>query len=92
VNVEQSRDKLALMQKLGVPYTNEQIDAAAQDYEAQARAIEADLASQGAKVAWDSEMVAMIGYMQRLGRTPSSRAGTAPVAQGSGLPPIQEGR
>jgi cytochrome c oxidase cbb3-type subunit I/II len=62
--------KLALMQKLGVPYTNQDVDSAEVRQREQAELITADLASQGVKVAWDSEMVALIAYLQRLGRGP----------------------
>jgi cytochrome c oxidase cbb3-type subunit I/II len=62
--------KLALMQKLGVPYTNEDVDFALQDQQEQAELIAADLEKQGVELAWDSEMVALIAYLQRLGREP----------------------
>jgi cytochrome c oxidase cbb3-type subunit I/II len=60
--------KLALMQKLGVPYDNEQIDGALAAQEAQGRTIVEDLAVSGVETTWDSEIVAMIAYLQRLGR------------------------
>jgi cytochrome c oxidase cbb3-type subunit I/II len=60
--------KLALMQKLGVPYTNAEVDSAETAQRAQADAVVTDLASQGVAVQWDSEMVALISYLQRLGR------------------------
>jgi cytochrome c oxidase cbb3-type subunit I/II len=73
-----ARQKLAAMQKLGVPYTIEQIDAAESDQREQAEVIAADLAHQGVSVDWNREIVAVIAYLQRLGRdegvkfTPSS--------------------
>ena len=60
--------KLALMQKLGVPYSNDEIDGAEPAQRAQADAVVTDLAQQGVTVRWDSEMVALISYLQRLGR------------------------
>jgi cytochrome c oxidase cbb3-type subunit I/II len=60
--------KLALMQKLGVPYSNEQIESALADQQAQGRTIVADLAVSGVEARWDSEIVAMIAFLQRLGR------------------------
>lgn len=66
--------KLVLMRKLGVPYTNADIDKAEARQRTQAEQITADLATQGVKVAWDSEMVAMIAYLQRLGRGPQEPA------------------
>jgi cytochrome c oxidase cbb3-type subunit I/II len=60
--------KLTLMQKLGVPYTNADIDQAEASQKAQGEAIAADLAVGGVEVKADSEMVAIISYLQRLGR------------------------
>ncbi|MFZ5445510.1 MAG: cytochrome-c oxidase, cbb3-type subunit I [Myxococcota bacterium] len=60
--------KLALMQTLGVPYTQADIDAAEDQQRKQAMTIVADLDKNGVKVAWDSDMVALIAYLQRLGR------------------------
>jgi cytochrome c oxidase cbb3-type subunit I/II len=79
--------KLALMRKLGVPYTPEDVNSAESRQRAQAEQITADLATQGVTVAWDSEMVAMIAYLQRLGRGPQepgvpAAPKTAPVAEG----------
>ncbi len=71
--------KLALMQKLGVPYTNEQIDKAEADQQQQAEAVVADLEAQGVKLPWDSEMVALIAYLQRLGRAQGVAYGAVDV-------------
>jgi cytochrome c oxidase cbb3-type subunit I/II len=60
--------KLALMQKLGVPYANADIDVAEVAQRAQAETIVADLEASGVDVDWNSEMVALISYLQRLGR------------------------
>jgi cytochrome c oxidase cbb3-type subunit I/II len=60
--------KLALMQKLGVPYTNADIDAAEANQRRQANTIVADLEKNGVKLEWDHELVALISYLQRLGR------------------------
>jgi cytochrome c oxidase cbb3-type subunit I/II len=70
IDVKAAPKKLALMQKLGVPYTNADVDGAELRQKAQAETIVADLAAQGVKVAWDSEMVAIVSYLQRLGRAP----------------------
>jgi cytochrome c oxidase cbb3-type subunit I/II len=68
IDAKLARPKLALMQKLGVPYTNAEVDSAETAQRAQADAVVTDLASQGVAVQWDSEMVALISYLQRLGR------------------------
>ena len=60
--------RLAMMQKLGVPYTNDQIDGAVRSQREQATTIVDDLATNGVELAVDSEMVAMIAYLQRMGR------------------------
>jgi cytochrome c oxidase cbb3-type subunit I/II len=78
--------KLALMQKLGVPYSNDEIDGAEPAQRAQADAVVTDLAQQGVTVAWDSEMVALISYLQRLGRdvgVKPARRDAPPVSLGN---------
>jgi cytochrome c oxidase cbb3-type subunit I/II len=76
--------KLALMQKLGVPYSNQEVDGAEVAEHAQADAVVTDLAAQGVVVPADSEVVALIAYLQRLGRDvgvrPLSPAGAVSVA------------
>jgi cytochrome c oxidase cbb3-type subunit I/II len=68
LDVKEGPKKLQVMQKLGVPYTNADIDGAEAQQRAQGEAIASDLASQGVTVEWNREMVAMIAYLQRLGR------------------------
>ncbi len=75
LEVKLAPKKLLLMQKLGVPYTNAQVDQAEAHQRGQAEQITADLATQGVTVPWDSEMVAIISYLQRLGRGPQFPAG-----------------
>jgi len=60
--------RLAVMQKLGVPYTNADIDAAEANQKKQANTIVVDLAKNGVKANWNSDIVALIAYLQRLGR------------------------
>jgi cytochrome c oxidase cbb3-type subunit I/II len=68
-----SQDKLRAMRNLGVPYRPEQIASAARDARAQAALISADLGKEGGvEVAKNSELVALIGYLQRLGKAPPS--------------------
>jgi cytochrome c oxidase cbb3-type subunit I/II len=84
IKTKEAPKKLALMRKLGVPYTHADVDAAEERQKAQGEAITADLATQGVQVAWDSEMVALIAYLQRLGRgpqdVPTQPAGTPTAA------------
>ncbi len=60
--------RLALMKKLGVPYTEEQIGRAEADEKEQADAVVAELSANGISTAWDTDIVALIAYLQRLGR------------------------
>ena len=62
--------KLNAMRTLGVPYTSDQVSGGNVDLERQAKEITADLAKTGNDVKWNSEMVALIAYLQRLGKAP----------------------
>ena len=68
-NVEILPRKLAVMRELGVPYppaTDEEIQAAV---ESQEKGIVADLKNFGATVEPDREIVAVIAYLQKLGKS-----------------------
>jgi cytochrome c oxidase cbb3-type subunit I/II len=73
-----SQAKLSAMRTLGVPYKPEQIAGAAADARAQADEIVKDLAKSGQTVAADSQMVALISYLQRLGKPPAASAPAVP--------------
>ena len=60
--------KLALLRTLGVPYTDQDIADAEVNQRKQADFIVADLDKSGVKVQWNNEVVALIAYLQRLGR------------------------
>jgi cytochrome c oxidase cbb3-type subunit I/II len=71
--------KLAALKTLGVPYGAAEIAQGNGELEASARAITKDLATQGVELPWDSEMVALIAYLQRLGKNPPVQpSGPAP--------------
>jgi cytochrome c oxidase cbb3-type subunit I/II len=70
--------KLALMQKLGVPYSNAEVDTAQATLLKQGQEIVDDLKQSGVDVRPDSEMVALIAYLQRLGRPISTARPAAP--------------
>ncbi|MFN7670211.1 MAG: cytochrome-c oxidase, cbb3-type subunit I [Planctomycetota bacterium] len=77
-------DKLAVLKKLGTPYTDEQVKNAVADYDAQAARVVQNLVTQGkadAQAHADSEIVALIAYLMRLGRN-LEPAGGASTAQG----------
>ena len=81
VDFERTRGKLLALQNLGTPYSHEEVANAARDAREQAQGIAAGLA-RDVEVDPDSELVAMIAYLQRLGRTRSefepTREGDAP--------------
>ncbi len=62
--------KMNAMKTLGVPYSGQEISASSGELETQAKSIVADLRNQGINLDWDSQMVAIIAYLQRLGRGP----------------------
>jgi cytochrome c oxidase cbb3-type subunit I/II len=62
--------KVAAMRRLGVPYGDQQIRLAEKTARAQAALVRKDLAEQGVEIAAESEIVALIAYLQRLGREP----------------------
>ncbi len=64
--------KLSAMKTLGVPYRPQDIAGGNDELAQSARAIAAELNQQGAQVAWDSELVALIAYLQRLGKHPAT--------------------
>ena len=73
--------KLEVLRRLGHPYTDAQIAGAADDARAQAEQVVASLARDGQKLderQARSDAVALIAYLQRLGK--DLRAATPPVA------------
>jgi cytochrome c oxidase cbb3-type subunit I/II len=60
--------KLRVMRKLNVPYTEQDIRNATRDLRKQAEEIAARLAAEGYKDTADKEVVALIAYLQRLGK------------------------
>ena len=68
IDVNSTTSKMAVMQKLGVPYTNEQIKSGKNDLKIQAESIATELKNQGIKEAdANKEIIALIAYLQRLG-------------------------
>jgi cytochrome c oxidase cbb3-type subunit I/II len=74
IDFENTADKLAAMQAVGVPYTDRQVNGARADARRQAAEIIRDLHEQGVTARPDSEIVALIAYLQRLGRSPGAGA------------------
>jgi cytochrome c oxidase cbb3-type subunit I/II len=68
IDLEITPKKIRVMQTLGVPYPEGYDEQAVTDLETQAKEIVENLNSQGIPNAkWDSKLVALIAYMQRLG-------------------------
>ena len=83
VAVDGVADKMRVLKKLGTPYTDEQIAKAEADYRAQADVVLANLAKKektGAKQ--DTEIVAMIAYLMRLGRNLEPANGKTAAIEG----------
>lgn len=68
LNLSKTQQKLELMTKLGVPYTDAEVKTAVATAEVQAKKIGADLAKDGASGMENKEIVALIAYLQRLGK------------------------
>ncbi|MCO4763825.1 MAG: cytochrome-c oxidase, cbb3-type subunit I [Myxococcales bacterium] len=62
-----TQDKVGAMRKLGVPYTDAQVDQALDNLAKQDKAIADDLAANGVKGTSGKEIIALIAYLQRLG-------------------------
>jgi cytochrome c oxidase cbb3-type subunit I/II len=87
VDFADTPDKLRAMRTVGVPYTAERIATASKDAELEAKAIATGLNTElGSSVPHDSEMIALIAYLQRLGHPqPKAAAGASAVASTGGL-------
>jgi cytochrome c oxidase cbb3-type subunit I/II len=67
LDISNTTDKLNALQKVGVPYTGQQIIYANDDLQKQANLISINLAKDGIRVAPDREIIALIAYLQRMG-------------------------
>jgi cytochrome c oxidase cbb3-type subunit I/II len=61
------QDKMKALRKLGIPYTDAEIEHAEEDLTKQAQKIADDLKQNQVNVLADREIVAVIAYLQRLG-------------------------
>lgn len=68
VDLETIPAKIRTMQFLGVPYPEGYDQQALEDYKAEAAKIVADLKASGIEADPESEMIAMIAYMHKMGR------------------------
>lgn len=67
VNFSKLEEKLKTMQSLGVPYSEDEIKQASSHAKSQANRINSDLKSNGITTDYDSELIALISYLQKLG-------------------------
>jgi cytochrome c oxidase cbb3-type subunit I/II len=82
VDLSRTPDKVHAMKTLGVPYTDAEVASAAADARAQGEAIAKDLRDQGVEVSPDADIVALVAYLQHLGKPPvAPKPATPPVAQ-----------
>ncbi len=89
VDFEDTVLKMKAMKTLGVPYTAEQVSRGAEDAKAMAQAIADDLKQNGGvEVNPNSELVALIAYLQRLGKHPPMETADNKAAQ---VTPTQTG-
>jgi cytochrome c oxidase cbb3-type subunit I/II len=72
------------LQRLGVPYGDEDLALAGQRLDSQAQLIADDLLAKNVEVDPASRMVAVIAYLQRLGRGPQPLAPAAVPGGGGG--------
>ena len=68
LNINDTRAKVKAMRILGVPYTPEEVDQSTTALKGQAESIARALADGGIQGTADKEIVALIAYLQRLGR------------------------
>jgi cytochrome c oxidase cbb3-type subunit I/II len=78
IDFADTESKLRALRSVGVPFSVEQVQKAGEHAKAQAAGIVAELAEQGITVEPDTEMVAIIAYMQSLGMSPAPAGAGAP--------------
>ncbi|PIE16867.1 MAG: cytochrome C oxidase Cbb3 [Proteobacteria bacterium] len=83
IDVEDSAVKLRAMKTLGVPYTKDHISRASYYTEIQARAVAEDLKNAGVIIGWNTKLVALIAYLQRLGNQPEDPIGDLMKLEGA---------
>ena len=90
VDLALTRRKVGAMRSIGVPYTDGDIENAEPDARAQGATVVKELAAEGVQVEADTSMVAVIAYLQRLGKTSPPSRPPVPVAalpaQNGGVP------
>jgi cytochrome c oxidase cbb3-type subunit I/II len=76
LDLSQTATRLRVMRTLGVPYGDAEIASAAALAVGQARLIQADLARENVRIDPESRLIALVAYLQRLGRGPQFASAT----------------
>jgi cytochrome c oxidase cbb3-type subunit I/II len=85
VDLSLTARKVSAMKSIGVPYTDAEVNGAEADAKAQAAGVVKDLAAEGVTLEPDTQLVALISYLQRLGTKPdATKPGGAVAAVGGG--------
>jgi cytochrome c oxidase cbb3-type subunit I/II len=74
IDLAMTPSKVKAMQSVGVPYKDADVNDSANDARTQGAEIVKNLAAEGVNVEPDTRMVAVIAYLQRLGKAPASGA------------------
>ena len=80
-NIDALPKKIEVLRFLGVPFPERSPEQLREEFLAQGRTIAADLAKNGVEISPDTEIIALIAYIQQLGRykQPSAPAPAAPA-------------
>jgi cytochrome c oxidase cbb3-type subunit I/II len=73
-------NRIAVLKKLGVPYPEQSDAEILADAKAEAERIAADLGTAGAPINPNREIVALIAYLQRMGKSNARPLAEAPTA------------
>jgi cytochrome c oxidase cbb3-type subunit I/II len=79
LDLSNTASKLRALRSVGVPYTPDHVYRAEADARAEARVIADDLRASGVSVEDDVELVAIIAYLQRLGKKREAASAPTPT-------------
>jgi cytochrome c oxidase cbb3-type subunit I/II len=84
IELSRTGDKMHALSKVGVPYSDADMRRAEADAREQGASIAADLAKEGVQIEPDTQMVAVIAYLQRLGKEPEPAKPAEGVSMNTG--------
>jgi cytochrome c oxidase cbb3-type subunit I/II len=91
VDLARTQDKMGALKAVGVPYKDADLTGAQQSGEQQAAGIVKDLAGEGVQVQPNTEIVAVIAYLQRLGKHGTDEKKSGDVVSSVTPPETREG-